>query len=697
MHEDSLCVNDDLVQILRTTLSNEMQQMRQLLVRNVKEDLQSFLIDDFRNTSTCRICHQRGEEWNGSWNVMGQHHECEASSLASESRSVSWIKAQERDQLFRGCSSVQAQNSQGETKIEAVRNSSALDSRLILANTAPHQKTSSHSRADGHPSPPPPWTHPNCLEVTDICGMVGVDSRPNLGNSSLSHPLPFVTRDDLLSPSPPVFPGEKSKSSEVSKRLVIDEVPSKLPRSGLTSEEDSDGERREGNRRSTIFSGGDKSGGISEIKALMHCDMEERMVAVADKRDIRSRFIYAVYAGYFDYLIGVFLCTSAIILGIETDVMTKIAESEKPPVFRFFDGFFFIVFTFELIIRLAIYKCFWFRMDGWQWNVFDLVVVISVALDEVSTLLIAGTDAHETIKTMGFVRLLKFGRIIRVIRMVRLIPQLQAMVYLIAASMSSFLWTMGLMSLMMYLLAVYYTEVAVQMKLEDEISEPALTEKWGSVGHSVYSLFQAVTGGDDWCNFVQTWEKSTASGQLKFTNTLIFVFYVSFAVLVMLNLVTGVFVEGAQRLIKQDRDAEVVKQARKLFALLGGDGDHEITYEDFCSHLDSSMLDDYLTAVELRRDEAESLFEVLDGDGSGTLSLDEFLLGTLRMKGYAKTVDAGMLKFMVKKVLAEINRLQAATEKVQRTVTSIEEQVNICIAASYDLRRCLSVTPEVLV
>jgi len=51
--------------------------------------------------------------------------------------------------------------------------------------------------------------------------------------------------------------------------------------------------------------------------------------------------------------------------------------------------------------------------------------------------------------------------------------------------------------------------------------------------------------------------------------------YVAFSVLVVMNLVTGVFVEGAQRLSKEDKDKELVKMAYRTFNAVDDDANSE--------------------------------------------------------------------------------------------------------------------------
>merc|ERR1719454_12202 len=153
------------------------------------------------------------------------------------------------------------------------------------------------------------------------------------------------------------------------------------------------------------------------------------------------------------------------------------------------------------------------------------------------------------------------------------------------------------------------------------------------------SLFQAITGGDDWRNAIDVFEDDSSF----FLQALLFSIYVSFAVLVMLNLVTGVFVEGAQRIVKQDKDAELMRVVCKAFGQVDDDDSMCVTYEEFMSHLDDGSLDAYFSALDLSKHHASSLFMLLDMDHSQSLSVDEFVRGCMRLRGPARSIDLAAL------------------------------------------------------
>lgn len=202
------------------------------------------------------------------------------------------------------------------------------------------------------------------------------------------------------------------------------------------------------------------------------------------------------------------------------------------------------------------------------------------------------------------------------------------MASLIVASMNSFLWTCCLMLIMMSCFAILFTELSTQVREDADLDSQAVQLAWGSVMQSVHSLFMSITGGDDYRNFIDPYR-----GHALFVPvTIFFSFYVAFATLVMLNLVTGVFVEGAQRIIKEDKQKEKITTAAKIFIDVGMEADVSLSREEFLQLLDECpLLREFLIDLGIDADEAETLFTMFDRDGSGDVSLAEFITSCLTM------------------------------------------------------------------
>jgi hypothetical protein len=344
----------------------------------------------------------------------------------------------------------------------------------------------------------------------------------------------------------------------------------------------------------------------------------------------------AVVNPWFEYTVGALLMLNAISIGIFAQHRSDNPYDDKPEVFEIIELCFGVSFTAELLIRIYVFRCDFFSMKGKAWNIFDFVVVL---LQDAEIIMERALKSdNDVTKDLTFLRMLRLGRVVRLLRMVRLIPELKSMVYLIAASMQSFIWTMVLLSLLMYGVAVHFTEVIADHRDRERGNIPAVLEEnlsgaWGSLIKSATSLYQAILGGIDWKELMDDLE------QISWSATLLFAMYVAFAALVMLNLVTGVFVEGAQRIVAEDRDADLIKHAKKIFNMLDDSDDNEISWEEFLTHLQDPSMNEFFKILGISRTDAKDLFMLLDRDKSGLLTLKEFVNGCLQLRGHAKSLD----------------------------------------------------------
>jgi len=85
---------------------------------------------------------------------------------------------------------------------------------------------------------------------------------------------------------------------------------------------------------------------------------------------------------------------------------------------------------------------------------------------------------------------------------------------------------------------------------------------------------------------------------------------------------------------------------------------------------------DYMLAMDLSQANAADLFEILDADSSGSLSVGEFVEGCMRLKGQARAADVCQLLCNVKRVQENVNAiLQELRECVPR-IKVIEHQIH---------------------
>merc|ERR1711907_39088 len=99
--------------------------------------------------------------------------------------------------------------------------------------------------------------------------------------------------------------------------------------------------------------------------------------------------------------------------------------------------------------------------------------------------------------------------------------------------------------------------------------------------------------------------------------TVVLVLYIAFATLVMLNLVTGTFVQSAQENMREIQDMDLVNRVRELCTSTDTNHSGAISFKEFERQLHTPHMIQYLKAIDLHYSEARLLFSLLDVHDEG--------------------------------------------------------------------------------
>merc|ERR1712151_589600 len=166
---------------------------------------------------------------------------------------------------------------------------------------------------------------------------------------------------------------------------------------------------------------------------------------------------------------------------------------------------------------------------------------------------------------------------------------------------------------------------------------------WGSLYRSVLSLYESIFGGVDWDDVI-----TPLMNDISPTLGLAFALYIAFALLAMMNVITGIFVESAIEHANQEKTNDFKRVVRQIFCLSDMNDDGVVTQEEFETLMVRPKVQRYLLSMGVDVMDTRLLFNMLDIDGSGEIDAEELLTGLVRLKAGAKFVDIMKLIIDVK-------------------------------------------------
>lgn len=223
---------------------------------------------------------------------------------------------------------------------------------------------------------------------------------------------------------------------------------------------------------------------------------------------LTERFILAV------------ILVNALTLGLETDkdIMARFGQW-----LLWLDKAALAIFCTEILAKLYVRRLKFFRDP---WNIFDFVVV-AIAL----------------VPASGPLTVLRALRILRVLRLITIVPSLKRVVGALLGALP------GMGSIVMLLMLIFYVGAVMATKLFGE----SFPEWFGSIGASVYTLFQVMT--------LESWSMGIVRPVME-AYPYAWAFFIPFILtttFTALNLFIGVVVSAMQSEIDADREASVAK------------------------------------------------------------------------------------------------------------------------------------------
>mmetsp|Transcript_28807 Transcript_28807/g.72991 ORF Transcript_28807/g.72991 Transcript_28807/m.72991 type:complete len:612 (+) Transcript_28807:137-1972(+) len=351
-----------------------------------------------------------------------------------------------------------------------------------------------------------------------------------------------------------------------------------------------------------------------------------------------------------EFAVGMLIVLNSIFLGVQANHLAVNRTDQVPKWLIVSETVFCLLFTMEISARLYVFRLAFFLGRDWHWNLFDLFVVGMQLFNEV--LAIFDIAVFSNLSFARVLKLLKMVRVIRIARIARVVRELRTLVSSIASSMKALIWTGMLLLLMIYMVGIFLTEVVADHRFhgtKTPYGDEVLEYYYGNLLLCMLSLFEAITGGVDWNDLTRP-----LIDEISPVLALLYVIYIGVAVLCLMNVVTGVFVDTVLMSAKADREGFLVNNA----CLILGETHDDMSLEDFLSKVDQPEMQEFFKGIGANPSEAARLFSVVDADDSGTINAEEFLNGVVRLHGPAKALDTAVLVQSVHNILSRLDNLE---------------------------------------
>lgn len=209
------------------------------------------------------------------------------------------------------------------------------------------------------------------------------------------------------------------------------------------------------------------------------------------------------------------------------------------------------------------------------------------------------------------------------------------------------------------------------------------------------TLLMCITGGLDW------WDLQNLFLEIDPMLGFLFVVYISLMVLALLNIITGIFVNDALEQSRLDRDlmAKLELERRQgdmekleaIFAVIDTLGTGQIGLEQFLAYLDLPERRALFATLGLEISDAVSFFDSLDVDGSRVLEREEFVMGCMKLRGGAKTLDIATVLREIKSVM---EKLVDCSTRLEKQISGAERRLRTNEQAAIERVRSWTASPS---
>ncbi|KAF4660759.1 hypothetical protein FOL47_007027, partial [Perkinsus chesapeaki] len=384
---------------------------------------------------------------------------------------------------------------------------------------------------------------------------------------------------------------------------------------------------------------------------------------------------HVVHSMKFKGTVGLLIAAYAITIGIS-------ADSDDPDASHWvmLETAFACCFSIEIAIR--IYADGWRRYIQDHWSKFDIILVGLQWIDILAS--------AASLKTLAVLRALRILRLMEVVATIPVFRELWILVNGMMESARATVWVAALLALLLYVFGVIFAAL-VPLEGIDYYNEWGWNGQtyWGSVGKSMFTLFQVVTL-DDWSSNIARPLVMQSSPVKAIGFGLMFIAFIMLTSYTIMQQLLGAMCESAQVCAKEndahtlkvraEQNARIVKALKAVFLATDTDGSGALDRREVKSSLKDKHVRRLLRHIDIQGQDMVDLFTMMDeaqGKSDG-IDVDEFLKRCQLLKGDARGRD----------LISVSATVQAAVPRFERShLASAERQVHLLRTAGDSVDR----------
>eukprot|EP00930_Biecheleria_cincta_P042043 TRINITY_DN28913_c0_g1_i2.p1 TRINITY_DN28913_c0_g1~~TRINITY_DN28913_c0_g1_i2.p1 ORF type:complete len:612 (-),score=116.69 TRINITY_DN28913_c0_g1_i2:497-2332(-) len=388
--------------------------------------------------------------------------------------------------------------------------------------------------------------------------------------------------------------------------------------------------------------------------------MTDKSSQMSELPAYRAQLMRVINSWYFESVVGVLISFNVVLTWYETDLNAH--AGGVPGWLRAMNLLLLVLYASEVFLRLVTLQGSFFAGCA-NWDTFDLLLVLTDILFMLLKAILPGMDDNAGIRALRICRSLRMVKAIRIWPPLR---ELYIMMHGLLGAFKAMVWSFVMLFLILTLFGIIAVETInpIVQSIATEGGFPDCDRchrAFASVWSSMLTFFQQVVAGDSWGLItIPVMEREPWTQP----------FFIAVVVTIqfgILNLILVAIVDQAHQSSQDDaifqartRQEEFEKTRKEMLHLckvIDSDSSGTISLDELMVGYESNPeLANSMRFLDVKKDDMKILFDVLDQDSDGAVEYEEFVEQLFNMQNQDTGVVLSFIRSYVQDVRKQLMR-----------------------------------------